>query len=807
MIGSAHRRVFALAVFAVVALTSASGWAAPAAPIAVAVLRDWPPEYSTDEAGKPTGFAVDVMDAVARRAGLSVSYRVYDTFPDAIAALEQGQVRAIPNFGITTERDARFDFTEPVETFAVSLFVRTDSHGIRSLEDLDGREVAVVRSNIGVSVVADHAGARARVYPDVRAAFYDLLAGRVDGLVYPDPVMREVAQRAGLEHRVRVVGAPLAEVKRAIAVRAGDSALLTKLNAAVVELSHSGEYKEIYERWYAKEPPFWSVSRVLWTSGGVVLLLLVAFGVWRARTSIALSREETERLRAQAMQAQTEIRYRTVMENASDGVFVVDMKGRFIDVNQRACEMLGYQREELLELGIADIVSPEDAQRSPLKLGADFAGRAMIIERMLVCKDGSTVPVEVSAGPVDDSTIVGIVRDVSERKRAEAVLREQELQLRQAQKMEAVGRLAGGVAHDFNNLLTAINGYAELLTRALPAGSSAAEDVGQIREAAQRGAALSRQLLTFSRREVREPEILSVDSVVGGLQKMLGRLLGEDVSLEVSLAALARVEVDRGQLEQVVMNLVVNARDAEPKGGRIAVRTSDVELAEPRTTRTGDLPQGRYVLLEVEDDGIGMSEALQTKIFDPFFTTKPEHEGTGLGLSTVLGIVVQAGGAVDVDSTEGQGTTFRVYLPVAEEDPEVASPLKKSSLAPEKAAGRSVLVVEDEPAVRRVLVRMLKQHGFQVTAAENGDAALSAVKAGMKLDLLLTDVVMPGSSGVELVERVLVVHPELAVIYMSGYANHHLADEHLQRSRSAFLQKPFSAKSLLEAIDRVSAEA
>ncbi len=800
----AIRRTAALAVVVLAVATLAGrASAAPGRTLTAAAIREWPPEYVVNSEGKPQGFAIDVINAVGRNAGFSVRYEIFDSFPAAMAALHAGRIDVVPNMGITDDRRALYDFTDPVETFNICLFVRAKSRSLRSLDDLKGREVAVVRSNVGVALLAGRSDIHTREYPDVRTAFYDLLAGRVDGLVYPEPVMRGLARRVGLEHRIAVVGPPLEEIKRGMAVRRGDAATLAVLNRGIARLSHSPEYAEIFNRWYAHAPPFWNVRRVLWISGAVVAVLLVAFGFWRARATFALGMKEAERLRAEALQAHTEVKYRSIMDNASDGVFISDIQGRFLDVNQRAWEMLGYSNEELLQLRIADVVSPADQARRGLDLSGLVGAGPTIVERVLVRKDGSELPAEVSAGVVDDNTVVGIVRDITERKRSEAALREHEVMLRHSQKMEAVGRLAGGVAHDFNNLLTAITGYAELLLHELPEGSVAVADVQQIREATERGAALSRQLLTFSRRDVRAPEVLDVDRVVSSFENMLRRVIGEDIEFSVESDASGHVEADRGQLEQVLMNLVVNARDALPDGGRITVRTYDAKLQAPLRTRTGEVAPGAYVVVEIEDTGIGMSEELQAQIFEPFFTTKPAHKGTGLGLSTVLGIVQQGGGIIDVRSTPGGGTTFRIHLPASDRPSSPATPNPGVAASSPARRHQTVLVVEDEPAVRNVLARALRSHGFEVVHVASGEAALARIAEGLSFELLVTDVVMPGITGVVLAERVRRGHPDLPVVYVSGYANPHLASEQLERPNTTFLQKPFQPQSLLDAVERL----
>jgi signal transduction histidine kinase/ActR/RegA family two-component response regulator len=369
-------------------------------------------------------------------------------------------------------------------------------------------------------------------------------------------------------------------------------------------------------------------------------------------------------------------------------------------------------------------------------------------------------------------------------------------QLRQSQKMEAVGRLAGGVAHDFNNLLTVIAGYVSLLKDGLDSGREQPE-LEEIQAAVKRAAELTRQLLTFSRKQIWQPQVLDVNSVVSHMEGMLRRLIGEDITLVVALAGdLEKVKADPGQIEQVIMNLAVNARDAMPSGGKLLIETKPVHL---EAGQIASLPAGRYVQLCVSDTGHGMSAETASHIFEPFFTTKEVGKGTGLGLSTVLGIVQQSGGALTLDSKTGVGTVFRVYLPVTTEQ---ASAEIASGSGAAKAAGRAtILVVEDETPLRKLISQVLKGAGHTVLEAANGDEALAAwVLHDGVIDLLLTDVIMPGMKGPELVAKLRGRRPEMAIVFMSGYDNE-LIDKKSLETAASFLPKPFSPRALLNCID------
>ena len=500
-------------------------------------------------------------------------------------------------------------------------------------------------------------------------------------------------------------------------------------------------------------------------------------------------RYAVERKRGEEALRASEAHHRTILENIGDAVFIADPQGRYLDVNPRACELTGYSRDELLQLTVSDTYPAQDRDAAALRIVDVAGGRAAVTERPLLRKDGAILVVESNARRLSDGRLLGAVRDITERKRLEE-------QLRQAQKMEAVGRLAGGVAHDFNNVLTAIFGYADLLNEELPDGHQARLDLDEIRKAAQRASSLTRQLLAFSRQQVLQPMVLSLNDLVEDIQNMLVRLIGEDVQLRLGLSPSAgNVRADAGQIQQVLMNLVVNARDAMPTGGKLLVETANTELTEQYAEAHQPVAPGAYVMLAVSDTGSGMDAETKARIFEPFFTTKEKGRGTGLGLSTVYGIVKQSGGYVWVYSERGRGTTFKIYLPRVDEPAEPLAPPQREART--LTGTEIILLAEDDEMLRPLSKGLLERLGYRVLEAENAIRALALADAHAgPIHLLVADVVMPGGSGRELARRLANSRPDTRVLYVSGYTDDAIVHHGMLEPGLNFLQKPFTPAAL-----------
>jgi PAS domain S-box-containing protein len=497
------------------------------------------------------------------------------------------------------------------------------------------------------------------------------------------------------------------------------------------------------------------------------------------------------------------------LESTTDGILVVDLEGRIVSANGKFAEMWRIPQEVLDskddDRAIAFVLSQlKDPDAFVAKIRELYSSPGDESFDVLEFKDGRVFE-RYSLPQRIEGTSVGRVwsfRDVTERQQAEAALHESELQLRQSQKMDAIGRLAGGVSHDFNNLLTIILGYCEQMLEHLHGREPLRRAAEEIHNAAERAAALTGQLLAFSRKQMIEPRQLDLNAVVSNTGRMLRRLIGEDITLEMNLDPdLGRVLADEGQIQQVVLNLAINARDAMPRGGRLTISTANAELDHAFATRHLPLAPGRYVRLTVEDTGVGMDADTRSRIFEPFFTTKERGRGTGLGLATVYGIVKQSGGYVWVYSEPGRGSVFKVYLPRIAAD----VPLSPAAPSGARAIGtETLLLVEDEAMVRQMVRDMLEQRGYEVLVAGSGEEALElAQHRRERIHLMVTDVVMPGIGGPEVAQRLAGRHPEMRVLYISGYTDDAMLRHGVREGVASFLQKPFTLDALARKVREV----
>ncbi len=518
-----------------------------------------------------------------------------------------------------------------------------------------------------------------------------------------------------------------------------------------------------------------------------------------------ISWDVTERKRTEEALRASEERYRTLFEQARDVIYITTREGRIVDVNPAASELLGYTREEFAELDVMNTyVDPDDRRRFREEI--EKKGAVRDFEVKLRKKNGQEMDCLLTSTEWrgDDGSVLGYqgsIRDVTEHRRSEREKEKLQAQLLQVQKMEALGTLTAGVAHDFNNILTSIQGYTELAMMKMEESSPLYSNLSQVHHASLRAADLVRQLLLFSRKQPMTLVHLNVNRTVDNLMKMLQRLIGEDVAVETDLASdIWTVQGDAGNIEHVIMNLAVNARDALPKGGRLTIKTENVVVDEEFCKVVPEARPARFVCLSVTDTGTGIDQGILEHIFEPFFTTKETGRGTGLGLSVVYGIVKQHEGWINVYSEPGQGTTFRVYLPACFGTPEeeVAEPISLDEL---QGDGQRILLVEDDEKVRSFAARALVANGHQVFEAGDVAEALALFRREKgRFDLLFSDVVLPDENGLELANRILSLKPELPVLLCTGYADDKAHWPLIRERGLPFLQKPYALAALLKAV-------
>ena len=523
---------------------------------------------------------------------------------------------------------------------------------------------------------------------------------------------------------------------------------------------------------------------------------------------IEITRDITERVRNEQRLHNVREELQAIYDASPDMIFVHDDLGRVLDVNDNMLKNYGFSRNEVRGLSLAELSGAGLTTEMVLEkfaiavqgLQPDFA---WVARR----KNGEEFPVEVRlrklALPAPDNDkktgVLAIVRDLSERKAAETEIKQLEFQLLHAQKMESIGRFAGGLAHDFNNILSAILGYSELAIMETPPDHPLAQPLAIIKKSAEKAAELTRQLLAFSHKQVLEPQAVDLNSLLDGIAKMLARMIPEDIVIETQTTCRGRqVLADPGQLEQVVMNLAVNAADAMPRGGRLLLGTENLDL-HPHALRPGDtIAPGPYVQLTVADTGSGIDPATMERIFEPFFTTKAQGKGTGLGLATVYNIIKQHHGTIQVESTPGHGTTFKVLLPATK------YPAKKPPKLEEPMIGgnETILVVDDEPSIQHLVIDILTPLGYSILAASSGQEALTRATTMESVDLLITDLVMPGMRGSELAAQLCAQHPNAAALFMSGYRPEDINEQELG-DLTPFLQKPLTPSALAKKVREV----
>jgi len=619
--------------------------------IIVAIPKSFPPQYQLDDENKPSGFAIDVLSAVADIADFQVQYLVKDTWTDTFSALQLGEADLIPNLGISEKRKHLFSYTQPVETVPINIFVRVATRNIKGPNNLDGKKVVTVKGNISVSLLQSNGAIKLIIKNSVEDALFSLLSGEADAMVYPKPWTQLLAVKSGIDDHIKMVGPPIYEVKRAMAVRIHDKSLLQRLNKALLLYLETDAYKDVYSKWFAKPSPYWSIRRIVITSSVITLILILNLLLWHYRSIVRINNKlvyEQSLLRG-------------LVDSLPDLIFYKNNKSEYIGCNKAFERFIGIEA--------ALITGKTDYDFFPVKY-ADSAREIdkQIIETRQPCQteewvntlDGRRILLDEIKTPyyspnLEILGLIGIGRDITNQ-------RQHEIQLNRIQKMDALGNLTGGIAHDFNNLLGVILGFAELLQMDLEDNPDLLESVNEIYTAATRGKKLTQNLLVFSSKNEVERSEADINVVLLKMKILLAKSTMANIKLEYNLQdGIWPVWLEVNCLEDTILNLVLNAAQAIYESGSITVTTSNLILDHQESAQYKVHP-GEYVCLSIADTGLGMDETTQARIFEPFFTTKGT-QGTGLGLSQVYGFVKRMTGTINVYSEPGHGSQIILYFP------------------------------------------------------------------------------------------------------------------------------------------------
>lgn len=775
---------------------------------------DNPPKIRKDENGNIIGFWPDLIKIIADREDWRIEY-VWGTWAQCLDRLEKNRIDMLPDTAYTKKRAQKYVFsTDPVLLSWSRVYVRSDNSGIKTILDLEGKTIAALAGSVNLEgpgglreLAADfHLNCRFLEVDDYQQAMKAVKDGRADACSTNRNFGNRYGSRFGLS-MTPIIFQPVT-IKFAFPIHGRLTPWLVKtINArmAAFKKNQDSDYYRLLKKYFEGEiaqkkasfiPEWiWIVIKVICGLLLFTLLLLVC-------TTVMIRRKTREISERNAAVMDRELLYRLLFKNVPVGVFHYDKNLCITESNARFIAILQSSRDRIIGL---DMKTLKDNNLLPA-LRKPLSGEEGVYEgAYMATTSNAKVLVHMRAAPVMDDQgritgAVGIVEDISEKVRLEE-------QLRQSLKMEAVGTLAGGVAHDFNNLLTIIIGNADILLMNFEKDSHLHGQVDAIRKAGDRAASLTRQLLAFSRKQIIQPKVLNVNSVLKETEKMLRRLIGEDINMKCEYAQnLRSVLMDPGQIEQVVINLSVNARDAMPEGGDLVIETDNFELDEDYFRSRGvEGVAGAYVKISVTDNGAGMDADTCSRIFNPFFTTKGVGKGTGLGLSTVYGIIKQNRGYVWVYSEPGKGTTFEVYLPAHETDEGGIDVEVKESSGEEGLYGTEcILLAEDEEMVRDLAVAILKKYGYTVLPAADGKAALRlASEHKGPIHLLLTDVVMPKMGGPLLAQTLLKTYPEIRVLFMSGYTDRAVYEQNIFAPADKLIEKPFTTKSLARKVREI----
>jgi PAS domain S-box-containing protein len=769
---------------------------------------DSPPFQLHGPSGEPAGLAVDLVREAASLRGIKLRW-IYSN-ESSERALRSNSVDLWPLITLTPERLKTFHITEPYIETEHCLLVRADSP-FRRVSDLGTAVIGVADTPIDLWHLQHNLPeAHPRTHPRLPQVIEDVCQKRADAAFMDayTAVSALLNDRACEGHSLRWIPAPSIRARMGVGSTFAAAAAADAIREEIGNMAAEGRLAGILGQWgYMSGQHLESMEALLSARRREERLLAVTFifaalfvlACWQAWS---LFRERNLTRKAQGALREAEQRIRLMANNLKEMVLAYTMDRKLIYANPAMETLTGYSIAEIQEHGFIEWIHPIDRARMLPYWEELFRGNSFQDEEYrMTARDGSIHWMAATWGPMLDENgrqigVQGSERDITDRKRAEEALRESQERYLQAQKLESIGRLAGGVAHDFNNLLTVINGYSDIVYGKLPVQDPLRPRVDQIRRAGERAAELTQQLLAFSRKQMIQPRPLDLNTVVADAELMFRRLLGEDIELITRLEpGLGLVMADPGQMHQVLMNLVVNARDAMPDGGQLFIETAEVEVDARYLAEHPEAVPGPAVRLGVTDTGMGIDAETRAHIFEPFFTTKSQSKGTGLGLATVYGVVKQSQGWIMLYSEVGKGASFKIYLPRLTGGDE--KPARSAREAAQLRGSETVLVVEDQDEVRALAVSVLESYGYNVLDARDGNQALALAKLyGSTIHVLLTDVVLPGINGRQLAERMSAARPEMKVLYTSGYTQDVIAHRGVLDRDVAYLAKPYTAEDL-----------
>jgi two-component system cell cycle sensor histidine kinase/response regulator CckA len=775
---------------------------------------DYSPLMYSDK-GTPRGLLVDITRTLSERMGRPIDIRLM-VWDEALKQVTQGKADAVCGISINETRKTIFDFSDPVYNSRYSIFVRTSTIGISKLEDLRGRIVGVRAGGLNHRLVEADPLIKPFFMDDYMHGFRLLRDGKLDAVIADVWIGTYILAKNDLQ-LIQPIGKPLVELDSAFAVKKGNTALVTGMNEAIRSMKVDGTLSRIYSTWQPEEVVFQTREQVMWktlvwTTGFLAVLLIIAIA-W----IVTMKREIARRRHAEATLRESEEKFRLIAENTVDVISILDMNLRYTYVSPSIVRLRGFTTEEAVKETIDQIFTPEslkivlmafEEEKKMEAGGTADPDRIRTMELEEYKKDGSIIWVEASLSYLRDKDrkpvgILGVTRDITERKQANEERRNLEERLQRSEKMEALGQLAGGVAHDLNNVLGVLSGYSQLLLMEIPEGSPARGHAETILQSTVSGAAIIQDLLTIARRSVTASDVINLNSVVSGFLKTPVFEKMKDYHPLVTF----RTECDKNllnikgspvHLEKTLMNLVTNAAESISEKGEVTIRTESRYL-DKAIKGYDEVKEGDYAVLTVSDTGMGIPAEDREKIFEPFYTKKTMgRSGTGLGLAIVWGTVKDHNGYIDVQTEVGKGSTFTLYFPVTREEP--IAPQQKVPIEQYMGNGESVLVVDDIAEQRDVASGLLMRLGYQVQVVSSGEEAVEYLR-GNKADILVLDMIMaPGIDGLETYERVLEVNPKQKAILVSGFSQTERVNEAQKRGAGAYVKKPYFMQKIGVAI-------